>query len=307
MSAGIRVKAKRTTGSGPPPGLLFGEMGYSDADQQFYIGRADTEQPPTTFGGSSTDYSAAIANLTNDLATLDSSQAAQGQAIELLTTASDSQADAIAAIATEQDSQDAAISVLATVNSEQAAAITALLARPSGYGFTYDQQAEPLTPTAGQTWRERSNAGLIVGAWEWSGSLWLSVAEYDSGGVPEIGSIGPNTVFRASIPFKCLLSRCVIRVGRGATYNSTNYFNFQVRGVAPAAVAAIGPLFTGNNAEILATPSGGIFEASIALGAVFNSALGGANPMYVWVETSAVGAPSSLVRGTAVYSYRRIR
>lgn len=41
-------------------------------------------------------------------------------------------------------------------------------------GFTYDQQAEPSSPTAGQTWRERTAGGLIVEEWEWSGSLWLS-------------------------------------------------------------------------------------------------------------------------------------
>jgi hypothetical protein len=40
-------------------------------------------------------------------------------------------------------------------------------------GFTYDQQAEPSSPTAGQTWRERTAGGLIVEEWEWSGSLWL--------------------------------------------------------------------------------------------------------------------------------------
>lgn len=41
-------------------------------------------------------------------------------------------------------------------------------------GFTYDQQAEPSSPTAGETWRERTAGGLIVGEWEWSGSLWLT-------------------------------------------------------------------------------------------------------------------------------------
>ena len=41
-------------------------------------------------------------------------------------------------------------------------------------GFTYDQQAEPSSPTAGQTWRERSSGGVIIGEWEWSGSLWFT-------------------------------------------------------------------------------------------------------------------------------------
>ncbi|MBW4486123.1 MAG: hypothetical protein KME14_26670 [Tildeniella torsiva UHER 1998/13D] len=48
----------------------------------------------------------------------------------------------------------------------------------SPYGFTYDQQAEPSGPAAGATWRERSAGGLILGEWEWSGSLWLSGERY---------------------------------------------------------------------------------------------------------------------------------
>jgi len=44
--------------------------------------------------------------------------------------------------------------------------------------FTYDQQAEPVGPAVGATWRERSAGGLIVGEWEWSGSLWLGRLQY---------------------------------------------------------------------------------------------------------------------------------
>ena len=49
------------------------------------------------------------------------------------------------------------------------------------FGFTYDQTAEPVGPTAGQTWRERSAGGLILGDWEWSGSLWLGNREIQRG------------------------------------------------------------------------------------------------------------------------------
>lgn len=45
-------------------------------------------------------------------------------------------------------------------------------------GFTYDQQSEPISPTAGQTWRERSAGGLIIEEWEWSGSVWRSRSFY---------------------------------------------------------------------------------------------------------------------------------
>lgn len=40
------------------------------------------------------------------------------------------------------------------------------------FGFTYDQQAEPVGPVAGVTWRERSAEGLIVGEWQWDGTYW---------------------------------------------------------------------------------------------------------------------------------------
>lgn len=40
-----------------------------------------------------------------------------------------------------------------------------LTGRPPA-GFTYDQQTEPLNPAAGETWRERSSGGLIIGEWQ---------------------------------------------------------------------------------------------------------------------------------------------
>ncbi|MBE9159724.1 hypothetical protein IQ265_23225 [Nodosilinea sp. LEGE 06152] len=369
MTTGVRLKAKRTTGSGPPPELLFGELGYSDADQQFYIGRANPALPPSTFGASEaplapvafsgayadltgiptlTDYGPAIAALTTsdeaqntaidglaaDIALLDSSQTTQDISIAAIEDEQGAQNNEIASLITTTGNQAATLAALASVASSGSyadlsgkpalfsGAYADLSGKPALFsgayadlsgkptipaGFTYDQPAEPIAPTVGQTWRERSNGGLIVGQWQWSGSLWLSDLEYDSGGVPEVANISASTVFRASLPFRCLLSRAVIRVGRGAVYNASNYINFQVRGVGPSSVVAIGPLFTGNTAEILATPSGSVFEVGINLESVFNPLVGGNTPLFIWVETSTFGSPSQLVRGTAVYSYRKIR
>ncbi len=39
------------------------------------------------------------------------------------------------------------------------------------YGFTYDQQSEPVGPASGATWRERNSGGNIVGDWEWDSAL----------------------------------------------------------------------------------------------------------------------------------------
>ncbi|MGG6241862.1 hypothetical protein ACQ4N7_24830 [Nodosilinea sp. AN01ver1] len=52
-------------------------------------------------------------------------------------------------------------------------AYTDLSGRPTvPFGFTYDQQVEPIAPTVGQTWRERSVTGLIVETWQWDGTYW---------------------------------------------------------------------------------------------------------------------------------------
>lgn len=48
-----------------------------------------------------------------------------------------------------------------------------LLQQPKN-GVDFEQTAEPSAPRAGQVWRERSSAGLIVDDWEWSGSVWLT-------------------------------------------------------------------------------------------------------------------------------------
>lgn len=51
--------------------------------------------------------------------------------------------------------------------------LTVASRRISG-GFTYDQSAVPSSPSVGDTWRERSGTGLILGEWEWNGTYWLS-------------------------------------------------------------------------------------------------------------------------------------
>ncbi|MBE9155381.1 hypothetical protein IQ265_00775 [Nodosilinea sp. LEGE 06152] len=336
----FRVQAKRTTASGPPAELEFGEVAYSDADQQFYVGRANPALPPSTFGateaplatvafsGDYSDLNDAPPDYGPAIAALTSSDAAQGTAIDglaadiaLLDSSQTTQDLAIAAIEADEDAQNAAIATLATTTGDQAQAIAALntsqtaqntaiatlQTRPLTYGFTYDQQTEPTTPAAGATWRERSAGGLILGEWEWSGSLWLSVSEYDSGGVPEFGNIANSTIFRAALPFNCLLKRAVLRVGRPSTYNSNSYYNFQVRGVGPSTTISIGSSFAANTTQILATPSGTTFEVGINLESVFNPLVGGNTPLFVWTETSTFGSPSQLVRGAAVYSYRKIR
>ncbi|HSP31475.1 MAG TPA: hypothetical protein VLO13_05620 [Halomonas sp.] len=66
-------------------------------------------------------------------------------------------------------------------------------------GLDYDQQAEPVSPSVGHVWRERSAGGLIVNEWEWSGSLWLGRQRYDplyaaagaSSNTPQVQAVFP--------------------------------------------------------------------------------------------------------------------
>jgi hypothetical protein len=57
-----RFRIRRTPNSGPPTGLLFGELAYSDGDQQLYVGR-DTEEAPTVFRSDLSDLEQAVEDL----------------------------------------------------------------------------------------------------------------------------------------------------------------------------------------------------------------------------------------------------
>ena len=85
------------------------------------------------------------------------------------------------------------------------------------FGFTYNQTAEPVGPTAGQTWRERSAGGLILGEWEWSGSLWLGVKTanviFNSGAdYPTFNNVSANVnAVTSQIPFrKCMAVHAIV-------------------------------------------------------------------------------------------------
>ncbi|MBE9157690.1 hypothetical protein IQ265_12760 [Nodosilinea sp. LEGE 06152] len=188
--ADFRLRARRTIASGPPPNLLFGEMAYSDADQKFYIGRADTEQPPATFDGTPTDYSGAIAGLEQglietgeSLSVVQLNQLSQAGAIAALSTdlatlvtSNATQDTAIAALGTATGNQAAAIATLATSDAAQAQAIAVLNAaidRP----WHYVGSTEPLTPHAGFKWWEVTSSGASVEQWEWDADVlrWVGI------------------------------------------------------------------------------------------------------------------------------------
>lgn len=81
------------------------------------------------------------------------------------------------------------ITGLATVATS--GAYSALSGRPTiPFGFTHDQQAEPVGPANGATWRERDSGGLIVGQYEWiaANSEWVSLITYQIDSLVVLGS-----------------------------------------------------------------------------------------------------------------------
>ncbi|MFN6560011.1 MAG: hypothetical protein RMY28_009405 [Nostoc sp. ChiSLP01] len=42
-------------------------------------------------------------------------------------------------------------------------------------GFNYDSMSVPVSPSIGQTWRERDSNNLVVEQWFWNGANWLSL------------------------------------------------------------------------------------------------------------------------------------
>jgi hypothetical protein len=125
----FRLRAKRTTGSGPPAGLLFGELAYSDADEELHVGRADPTAPPAKIGGNRTDYGPAIADLEQGLTEA-------GESFALFQLNQLTQAGEIADLNTSQGTQDTAIAAaaagVASLTTSQGTQDTAIAAAAAG-------------------------------------------------------------------------------------------------------------------------------------------------------------------------------
>ncbi|WOD37375.1 hypothetical protein [Nodosilinea sp. E11] len=169
----------------------------------------------------------------------------------------------------------------------------------------YEQTAEPIAPSVGQVWRERNSGGQIVGEWEWSGSLWLSVLHYEQGAV----NVGANIT--ASLAFlslktapKTFVSSIRITIGRPDTYDASNYNQFRLRSLTPSTLGILGDFVLGNQSEFLTAPANSIINFSLPL---FSPILP-LDLIGISVEsTVAAGAPSGLKRAAALCSYRVIR
>ena len=168
----------------------------------------------------------------------------------------------------------------------------------SGGGFTFDQTAEPVGPTAGQTWRERSAGGLILGQWEWSGSLWIAIAAtslpFSSvNGASPFNSISLSTSRFVQMPF---LRAVAVSICSSAFLNpiadSSNRWDIAT---GFGEQTAFGPAITVTGNFSLNAPVVRIARID-ALSGISN----GTSENCFHVEATRVGDPSSLFFGAAV-------
>jgi hypothetical protein len=160
-------------------------------------------------------------------------------------------------------------------------------------GFTYDQQAEPVGPASGATWRERSAGGLILGEWEWSGSLWLSNERYAPLYSGVSASANTSAVMGVYPKYPALLTGYSVSLNQPfAAQDGSNYWFFRHGGLAQGdwlttiGVSTTVPTFL---QRILATP--------VVI----------TDPSQSDNFASRVGTPGNLRQFQAITHYRLIR
>lgn len=291
-----RFRVRRTPASGPPAGLLFGEIAYSDADQLLHVGRVAPTDPPASFGGNPTDYGPAIATLTTDLSTLDTTTGEQATAIASFASALTTQAAAIETL--EETQFSGAYGDLTGLPTLFSGAYGDLAGKPAiPYGFTYSQSAEPSSPDIGATWQELSS-GLTIGLWMWTGSLWASMVQIESGPVASVAASGAGDKFDGPIlGFRALITSITYKSNIAAG-NATNFYTVEAWECRPQ--AAIG----GANVKIADM---GTTNGANTLTVATNFLMGSNDDSFrIALRLTATGAPSN-GRHYCTARYRRVR
>jgi len=178
-------------------------------------------------------------------------------------------------------------------------------------GFTYDQQAEPSSPTAGETWRERTAGGLIVEQWEWNSSsaLWLSITRHrsvtsaNSSFLPFITATGSQFVVLnpslSPLNHNIFLdsARMRHRQAAGGTIDSTNFWTFDVIGQDEGGLSqgsAYGSFILNNT------------NSTVQASQININLLTSINQSGVIFRYTATGSPAGLRFGGAI-NYRMVR
>lgn len=169
--------------------------------------------------------------------------------------------------------------------------------------FNYEGPIEPETPTIGQTWRERSAGNLIIGEWEWSGSLWwgrlteLGVAQVSNLSANNTPAFGSSIELNNSSLYVELVCRYYL-----ATADGSNNWTISLRRAFESGTT----LQNGNVSPTLTTFNTGLaawreesFSTTLTLATVGRGFL---NAMAV----TRVGTPANL-GATFSLRYRRIR
>jgi hypothetical protein len=174
-------------------------------------------------------------------------------------------------------------------------------------GFTYDQQAEPSSPTAGETWRERTAGGLIVESWQWSGSVWTEL-------IPRFFRflVGSADVISEGHPGNRILIETLHTSGRVATgppnYDeTTNFWRVSIQ----HSFGQVSDIPIANNATLYYVGGGDFhYRQSVTVNTILGSSVtGGSDQLFAAVR--AVGSPTAGAGGGSTLSctaiYRRVR
>jgi hypothetical protein len=170
-------------------------------------------------------------------------------------------------------------------------------------GFTYDQQAEPSSPAAGQTWRERTAGGLIVEEWEWTGSVWAALnvtnIPFNAGAsnASTLNGAVASTARMSQLPFRRALAVSITYSHILVTADASNRwditFRFGTQQDVPAGV-------------IVGTDTFNVPAVRVAKTLPLSGLSDGVNENALYADIVKVDSPSSLTWGGAAL-VRRVR
>ena len=170
-------------------------------------------------------------------------------------------------------------------------------------GFTYDQEAAPSSPTAGQTWRERTAGGLIVEQWEWTGSVWAALnvtnIPFNAGAsnASTLNGAVASTLRWSQLPFQRALAVSITYSHILATADASNRWDITFRFGTQQDVPA---------GAIVGTDTFNAAASRVAKTLTLSGLSDGANENALYADIVKVNSPTGLTWGGAAL-VRRVR
>jgi hypothetical protein len=162
------------------------------------------------------------------------------------------------------------------------------------FGFTYDQTLEPTTGlVTGHTWRERSGGGLIIGEWQWTGSLWVAIRTTsiqftsDAAGA-NFNNVSATTSRTSQFSFK-RAQAISLRVGYSvSTADSSNRWDITT-GFGTQQVSAISAFSTATGDFTIYSPA-----TRLSLITALSGVSDGVEENSLYITATRVGTPANL-------------